>query len=46
MILKICFDEIKEHEDMIYLALVDLKIVHWFVHTKQLKAGVKLVYIG
>ena len=45
MKLKICLDEMKEHEELIYLALVDLKIVHWFVHTERLKADVKKFYI-
>ena len=39
-------DEFEEYEELTYLELVALKIVHWFVHTEQLKVEVKLVYIG
>ena len=35
-------DEMEEKEEMIYLALADLKIVHWFVHTERLKLEVKI----
>ena len=44
--LQIHLDEMKEHDELIYLTLADLKIVHWVAHTEQLKAEVKLVYIG
>ena len=36
----------KEHEELVYLALTDFKIVHWFVHTERLKIEVKFIYIG
>ena len=39
-------DEVEEHEEMTYLALVDLKIVLWFVHTERLNSEVKIAYIG
>ena len=39
-------DEMEENEELIYLALADLKIVHWFVHTERLKPKVKMGYIG
>ena len=38
--------EMEENEELAYLALVELKIVHWFVHTKRLKSQVKITYIG
>ena len=38
-------DEMEENEEPTYLALVDLKLVHWFVHTERLKSEVKIAYI-
>ena len=38
-------DEMEDYEELIYLALVVLKIVHWFVHTERLKSEVKIAYI-
>ena len=38
--------EIEENEEKAYLALVELKIVHWFFHTERLKSEVKIAYIG
>ena len=37
-------DEMEENEELAYLALADLKIIHWFVHTE--KSEVKFAYIG
>ena len=31
-------DEMEEYEELAYLALADLKIVHWFVHIERLKS--------
>ena len=39
-------DEMEEHEELNYLALADLKFIHWFVHTERLKSEVKIAYIG
>ena len=39
-------DEMEENEELIYLALADLKIVHWFIHTERLNSEVKIAYIG
>ena len=36
----------EENEELAYLALVESKIFHWFVHTKQLKSDAKIAYIG
>ena len=38
--------EMEENEELAYLALAELKIVHWFVHTEWLKSEVKIAYIG
>ena len=38
-------DEMEEYEELTYLALAVLKIVHWFVHTDKLKLEVKISYI-
>ena len=35
-------DEMEENEELTYLEIADLKIVHWFVHTEQLKSEVKI----
>ena len=34
-------DEMEENEELTYLALADLKIVHCFVHTEKLKSEVQ-----
>ena len=39
-------DEMEEYQELIYLALADLKIVRYFVHTERLKSEVKISYIG
>ena len=39
-------DEMEEYEELTHLELADLKIVHWFVHSEQLKSEVKIAYIG
>ena len=32
--------------NLAYLALAELKIIHWFFHTERLKSEVKISYIG
>ena len=39
-------DEMEENDQLTYLALADLKIIHSFVHTEWLKSEVKIAYIG
>ena len=39
-------DEMEENEELTYLELADLKIVHWFFHTERLNSEVKIAYIG
>ena len=36
-----CLDQIEENGVQYYLTLVDLEMVHWIVHTEQLKVEVK-----
>ena len=38
--------EIEENEELAYSALVESKIVHWFVQIERLKSEVKIYYIG
>ena len=38
-------DEMEENEELTYVALADLKIVDWFVHTEWLNSEVKISYI-